>query len=246
MRLGTGLSPAPIILAPRTARRQAGGEGSVSGVPTKQTINTNIETKHLATNNRRWLSPRTGFPADEPRRCFARLALLSAVKHAPCRPVFLPADRGPRAAGNAAPPFVKLPWAQIGSTDEERAEQLSNRCQQVTATFRTHINQRPSGGIPIKGPGPPGSGSAYPRAGTAPRFRLSGLPFRKGALHERGDGNVTEQGTKIKGHVSYAATTSPVATGPPFQSIQIAPDRVFTNIAGSALAPKAPHRIGHG
>ena len=46
----------------------------------------------------RWLSPRTGFPADEPRRCFARLALLSAVKHAPCRPVFLPADRGPRAA----------------------------------------------------------------------------------------------------------------------------------------------------
>jgi hypothetical protein len=78
----------------------------------------------------RWLSPRTGFPANEPRRCFARLALLSAVKHAPCRPVFLPVDRGPRAA-------------------RERM--------------------------------------AYPRAGTAPRFRLSGLPFRKGALNERGD-----------------------------------------------------------
>jgi len=35
-------------------------------------------------------------------------------------------------------------------------------------------------------PEPPGSGLAIPRAGTAPRFRLSGLPFRKGALHERG------------------------------------------------------------
>ena len=31
-------------------------------------------------------------------------------------------------------------------------------------------------------PEPPGSGLAIPRAGTAPRFRLSGLPFRKGAL----------------------------------------------------------------
>jgi hypothetical protein len=54
----------------------------------------------------RWLSARTGFPADEPRRCFARLAQLSSVKHAPCRPVFLPVDRGPRAAreriGNSA------------------------------------------------------------------------------------------------------------------------------------------------
>ena len=46
----------------------------------------------------RWLSPRTGFPEDGLRECFARLALLSSVKHAPCRPVFLPADRGPRAA----------------------------------------------------------------------------------------------------------------------------------------------------
>jgi hypothetical protein len=54
----------------------------------------------------RWLIARTGFPADEPRRCFARLAQLSSVKHAPCRPVFLPVDRGPRAAreriGNSA------------------------------------------------------------------------------------------------------------------------------------------------
>jgi hypothetical protein len=86
----------------------------------------------------RWLSPRTGFPADGLRECFARLALLSAVKHAPCRPVFLPADRGPRAA-------------------RERM--------------------------------------AYPRAGTAPRFRLSGLPFRKGALHERGGEYVTISAT---------------------------------------------------
>ena len=36
-------------------------------------------------------------------------------------------------------------------------------------------------------PEPPGSGLAIPRAGTAPRFRLSGLPFRKGALNERGE-----------------------------------------------------------
>ena len=46
----------------------------------------------------RWLSPRTGFPEDGLRECFARLALLPSVKHAPCRPVFLPVDRGPRAA----------------------------------------------------------------------------------------------------------------------------------------------------
>jgi hypothetical protein len=38
---------------------------------------------------------------------------------------------------------------------------------------------------------------AYPRAGTAPRFRLSGLPFRKGTLNERGGGYVTELGTNV-------------------------------------------------
>ena len=70
----------------------------------------------------RWLSPGTGFPEDRLRECFARSALLSSVKHAPCRPVLLPVDRGPRAA-------------------RERM--------------------------------------AYPRAGTAPRFRLSGLPSGK-------------------------------------------------------------------
>ena len=32
------------------------------------------------------------------RKCFARSALLSSVKHAPRRPVFVPVDRGPRAA----------------------------------------------------------------------------------------------------------------------------------------------------
>jgi hypothetical protein len=47
-------------------------------------------------------------------------------------------------------------------------------------------------------PEPPGSGLAYPRAGTAPRFRLSGLPFRKGALHKRGDDYVTEIVTIVK------------------------------------------------
>ena len=44
----------------------------------------------------RWLSPRTGFPEDGLRECFARSALLPSVKHAPCGPVFLPADRGPK------------------------------------------------------------------------------------------------------------------------------------------------------
>jgi hypothetical protein len=38
---------------------------------------------------------------------------------------------------------------------------------------------------PTGDPEPPGSGLAIPRAGTAPRFRPSGLPFRKGALRER-------------------------------------------------------------
>ena len=47
----------------------------------------------------RWLSSRTGFP----RRCdcavFCRQATtLRRVKHAPCGPVFVPVDRGPRAA----------------------------------------------------------------------------------------------------------------------------------------------------
>jgi hypothetical protein len=46
----------------------------------------------------RWLSPRTGFPEDGLCRCFARSAHLPSVKHAPCGPVFLPADRGPGAA----------------------------------------------------------------------------------------------------------------------------------------------------
>ena len=34
-------------------------------------------------------------------------------------------------------------------------------------------------------PEPPGCGLAIPRAGTASRFRLCGLPFRKGALKQR-------------------------------------------------------------
>ena len=47
-------------------------------------------------------------------------------------------------------------------------------------------------------PEPPGSGLAIPRAGTAPRFRLSGLPFRKGALTERSGRCVTGTGTVVK------------------------------------------------
>jgi hypothetical protein len=63
----------------------------------------------------RWLSPRTGFPADEPRRCFAHLAACLRLST-------LRADR-----------------SLCRSTGD---------------------------------PEPPGSGLAYPRAGTAPRFRL--------------------------------------------------------------------------
>ena len=50
---------------------------------------------------------------------------------------------------------------------------------------------------PTGDPEPPGSGLANPRAGTSPRFRLSGLPFRKGALHERGGLYVTETRTNV-------------------------------------------------
>ena len=50
----------------------------------------------------RWLSSRTGFPAAAADGCFTRFAnqrkKIAAVKHAPCGPVFVPVDRGPKAA----------------------------------------------------------------------------------------------------------------------------------------------------
>ena len=49
-----------------------------------------------------------------------------------------------------------------------------------------------------RGPGAARERMANPRAGTAPRFRLSGLPFRKGALNERVEEHVTEVGTIVK------------------------------------------------
>jgi hypothetical protein len=53
----------------------------------------------LATSSTRWLSSRTGFPAAFANGGFARFAeKLAAVKHAPCGPVLVPVDRGPRAA----------------------------------------------------------------------------------------------------------------------------------------------------
>jgi hypothetical protein len=55
-------------------------------------------------------------------------------------------------------------------------------------------------------PGPPGSGLAYPRAGTAPRFRLSGLPFRKGALTERRDGICNRNGDACQEMVTVSVT----------------------------------------
>jgi hypothetical protein len=54
----------------------------------------------LATGSTRWLSSRTGFPAAFAQQVFCpfRLTKAAAVKHAPCRPVFVPVDRGPEAA----------------------------------------------------------------------------------------------------------------------------------------------------
>ena len=48
-------------------------------------------------------APEPGFPKTDLAECFARLARLSSVKHAPCGPVFLPVDRGPRAARGHRP-----------------------------------------------------------------------------------------------------------------------------------------------
>jgi hypothetical protein len=44
---------------------------------------------------------------------------------------------------------------------------------------------------------PPGSEWQI-RPQAPPSLRFSGLPFRKGALHERGGGNVTEKRTFVK------------------------------------------------
>jgi hypothetical protein len=54
----------------------------------------------------RWLSSRTGFPQGTAFGSFARLPQTPCVKHAPCGPVLLPADRGPGAARerSACPP----------------------------------------------------------------------------------------------------------------------------------------------
>ena len=64
----------------------------------------------------RWLSPRTGFPQGTAFGSFARLPQTPCVKHAPCGPVLLPADRGPGAARERiafirarGPPLLRLP-----------------------------------------------------------------------------------------------------------------------------------------
>jgi len=62
-------------------------------------------------------------------------------------------------------------------------------------------------------PEPPGGGLAFPRAGTAPRFRPSGLPFRKGALNERGDWVCNYNGDKCQGECLLCGDYFPVATG---------------------------------
>jgi hypothetical protein len=56
----------------------------------------------LATGSTRWLSSRTGFPAAGRETGVSPASPKeeknAAVKHAPCGPVFVPVDRGPRAA----------------------------------------------------------------------------------------------------------------------------------------------------
>src|ERR1700733_1479177 len=86
-------------------------------------------------------APEPGFPQTSRAGCFARLALLSAVKHAPCGPVFLPVDRGPRAARErmAHPPrghrtslrFSGLPFRKgaLGERDVSGCNRNGDNCQ---------------------------------------------------------------------------------------------------------------------
>jgi hypothetical protein len=87
-------------------------------------------------------------------------------------------------------------------------------------------------------PEPPGSGLAYPPAGTAPRFRLSGLPFRKGALNERVERNVTDMRTKVKSNVSYTETTSKQRVSFAILRITLERARYSLRIASSASPAK--------
>jgi len=76
--------------------------------------------------------------------CFARSAKVSSVKHAPCRPVFLPADRGPRAARERsawlrarapppAPSFRKCPRERRPLMSRMYIRNLiSDECQRIS------------------------------------------------------------------------------------------------------------------
>jgi hypothetical protein len=75
-------------------------------------------------------------------------------------------------------------WIALGQDVSVRI----NIFRELIDFYRTkRLNQRLSAGMQRNGqPESARERMAYPRAGTAPRFRPSGLPFRKGALHERG------------------------------------------------------------
>jgi hypothetical protein len=71
--------------------------------------------------------------------------------------------------------------------------------------MRVLVQQLPGGTKRNVVPGSARERMANPPAGTAPAplFRLA---FRKGALHERGGGNVTDMGTIVKTRVALNAT----------------------------------------
>jgi hypothetical protein len=118
----------------------------------------------------------------------------------------------PPGSENRPPPVLSSPpgltrWSMLTCRDANVAVILSESSLRMDCRVIRYTAARPFGArspfgahaLPVdRGPRPARERMAYPRAGTAPRFRLSGLPFRKGALHERGSAYVTEMGTIVK------------------------------------------------
>ena len=76
----------------------------------------------------RWLSSRTGFPAAAAQQVFCLLRSNdAAVKHAPCRPVLVPVDRGPESRPSAdwqfRPRGPRLAFAVTACRPERRPQQ---------------------------------------------------------------------------------------------------------------------------
>src|SRR6185503_20625417 len=104
----------------------------------------------------RWLSPRTGFPADEPRRSFTRLAHLSTVKHAPCRPVFLPGRPGTQSRPGAdwqfrarAPPLASV----FQACPSGKAPSMSEVDSMYETEMETNVKGRRNKTDELCGPG---------------------------------------------------------------------------------------------